>query len=102
ISSAHATSTAPACERPRDSRDPTLKLRIVAAKIVGINHLKLAVTAGRGSVLDAIGFKMGSLESRGLSQAGAVDVACALEINAWNGTERVQLRLKDVRASAIG
>ncbi len=52
--------------------------------------------------MDAIGFKMGSLESRGLSPSEPIDVACALDINAWNGTERVQLRLKDVRASVNG
>ena len=85
--------------------EPTLvlrNLRIVSARIVGANHLKLAVTGRSGSRLDAIGFKMGSLESRGLSQSQPVDVACTLDINAWNGTERVQLRLKDVRASVNG
>ncbi|TAL11001.1 MAG: single-stranded-DNA-specific exonuclease RecJ [Nitrospirae bacterium] len=82
--------------------EPTLvlkNLRIASARIVGTNHLKLAVMGRSGPRLDAIGFKMGSLESRGLSPSALIDVACALDINAWNGTERVQLRLKDVRAS---
>lgn len=85
--------------------EPTLvlrNLRIASARIVGTNHLKLAVTGRSGPVLDAIGFKMGSLGSRGISQAEPIDVACALDVNAWNGTERVQLRLKDVRASVNG
>jgi len=85
--------------------EPTLvlkNLRIASARIVGANHLKLAVTGRSGPRLDAIGFKMGTLESRGLSPAEPIDVACALDINAWNGTERVQLRLKDVRASVNG
>jgi single-stranded-DNA-specific exonuclease len=85
--------------------EPTLvlrNLRIASARIVGTNHLKLAVMGRGGSRLDAIGFKMGSLESRGISQAAPIDVACVLDVNAWNGTERVQLRLKDVRASVNG
>lgn len=85
--------------------EPTLvlrNLRVASARIVGANHLKLAVTGRSGPLLDAIGFKMGSLESRGLSRSEPIDVACALDVNAWNGTERVQLRLKDVRASVNG
>jgi len=74
-------------------------LRIVSARKVGHNHLKLAVTRTGGNLLDAIGFRMGSLESQGLSPADPVDLAGALEINAWNGADRVQLRLKDLRAS---
>ena len=85
--------------------EPTLvlrNLRVASARIVGTNHLKLAVAGVSGPPLDAIGFKMGSLESRGISQAAPIDVACALDVNVWNGTERVQLRLKDVRASVNG
>ncbi len=85
--------------------EPTVvlrSLRIASAKIVGTNHLKLAVKGRGGPLLDAIGFRMGSLESRGLSQSVPVDVACALDINTWNGAERVQLRLKDVRTSVSG
>ena len=85
--------------------EPTLvlrNLRVASARIVGTNHLKLAVAGRSGPRLDAIGFKMGSLESRGISPSQPIDVACALDINAWNGMERVQLRLKDVRASVAG
>ncbi|HEV8244058.1 MAG TPA: single-stranded-DNA-specific exonuclease RecJ [Nitrospirales bacterium] len=85
--------------------EPTLvlrSLRIASAKIVGANHLKLTVQGRGGPLFDAIGFRMGSLESRGLSQSLPVDVACALDVNTWNGAERVQLRLKDVRTSVNG
>jgi len=85
--------------------EPTLvlrKLRIVSARVVGTNHLKLAVARNGGALLDAIGFRMGPLDSYGLSPSDHVDLACVLEINAWNGTERVQLRLKDLRSSASG
>ena len=84
--------------------EPTVvlrRLRVASARVVGADHLKLLLTGG-GAQHDAIGFRMGSLESRGLSPAGPVDIACVLEINAWNGMERVQLRLKDVRASGHG
>jgi len=83
--------------------EPTLvvrNLRIVSARLVGAKHLKLAVADRNGHRLDAIGFNMGTLESRGLSPSDPIDVACALEINVWNGTERAQLRLKDLRAGA--
>jgi single-stranded-DNA-specific exonuclease len=85
--------------------EPTVvlrSLRIASTKIVGANHLKLTVQGRGGPLLDAIGFRMGSLESRGLSQSVPVDVACALDVNTWNGAERVQLRLKDVRTSVNG
>ncbi len=77
-------------------------LRIASARVVGADHLKLTVRRDGGAFLDAIGFRMGSLASLGLSQADPVDVAGALETNIWNGTERVQIRLKDVRQSRDG
>jgi single-stranded-DNA-specific exonuclease len=85
--------------------EPTLvirKLRIVSARVVGNNHLKLAVRSNGSGMLDAIGFRLGSLESHGLAPTDTVDFAGALEINSWNGTERAQFRLKDLRASARG
>jgi len=85
--------------------EPTLvlrNLRIASARIVGTNHLKLTLAGQSGPTLDAIGFKMGTLESRRVSPSDPIDVACALEINVWNGTERAQLRLKDLRASVNG
>jgi single-stranded-DNA-specific exonuclease len=85
--------------------EPTLvfrKLRIVSTRIVGANHLKLAVARNGTPVLDAIGFRMGALETYGLSPGDHADLACVPENNTWNGTERVQLRLKDLRPSAGG
>ena len=85
--------------------EPTLvlrSLRIASARVVGADHLKLTVRRNGGLFLDMIGFRMGSLASLGLSPAEPVDVAGALETNIWNGTERVQIRLKDVRQSRDG
>jgi single-stranded-DNA-specific exonuclease len=76
------------------------RLQILSARVVGNNHLKLSLRNNGSGVLDAIGFRLGSLESHGLAPTDTVDFVGALEINAWNGTERAQFRLKDLRASA--
>lgn len=84
---------------------PTLilrNLRIVSARVVGNNHLKLSVRRNGSGILDAIGFRMGPLESQGVAQADPVDLAGVLEINSWNGAERAQLRLKGLRPSVMG
>jgi single-stranded-DNA-specific exonuclease len=83
--------------------EPTLvfrRLRISSARVVGNNHLKLMLRGARGPVLTAFGYGMGAWPE--FPPAGPVDLACSLEINTWNGTEGVQLRLKDVRSSTPG
>jgi single-stranded-DNA-specific exonuclease len=57
-------------------------------------HLKLALGA-RG--LDAIGFGMG--DRAPLCAAGPVDAAFCLGFDEWDGTRRLQLKLKDLRSS---
>jgi single-stranded-DNA-specific exonuclease len=56
-------------------------------------HLKLAF--GRG--LDAIGFGLGDRLS--LCSGGAVEAAFTVGFDEWDGTRRLQLRLKDLRAA---
>ena len=73
------------------------RLHISSVRMVGNNHLKLMLRGARGPALTAFGYGMGAF--RELPLAGPVDLACSLEINSWNGTEGVQLRLKDLRAS---
>jgi single-stranded-DNA-specific exonuclease len=73
------------------------RLRISSVRVLGNNHLKLMLRGPRGPALTAFGYGMGAF--RELPLAGPVDLACSLEINTWNGTEGVQLRLKDLRAS---
>jgi single-stranded-DNA-specific exonuclease len=57
------------------------------------NHLKLVLSDGR-QIWHAIAFRMGSwyhvLSDR-------VDLAYTLEINEWNGRQRLQLNAKDIR-----
>jgi single-stranded-DNA-specific exonuclease len=53
------------------------------------------MSLGRG--LDAIGFGMG--DRLGLCSEGPVDAAFTVGFDEWDGTRRLQLRLKDVRRS---
>ena len=56
-------------------------------------HLKLSLYDGR-TTREAIGFGLGALIG-GLPNS--VDAVYALELNDWNGEERLQLRLEDLR-----
>ena len=40
---------------------------------------------------------MGSLLDRGFSPVGPVDLAFTPELNHWNGHDRIQLRIRDLR-----
>jgi single-stranded-DNA-specific exonuclease len=42
---------------------------------------------------------MKSLEDHGLSPNTPIDVACTPELNHWNGYDRIQLRIRDIRAA---
>lgn len=82
--------------------EPTFAVRnlsVLAMKVVGDRHLKLTVRHGNSLPFDSIGFRMGSLEGLGLSAERAVDLAFVPEINRWNGLDRIQLRIRDLRAS---
>jgi single-stranded-DNA-specific exonuclease len=61
----------------------------------GSNHLKLSLETAPH--LDAIGFGMG--DQAGLVE-GPVDLAFQVSLDEWNGRRRVQLKLKDMNASA--
>jgi single-stranded-DNA-specific exonuclease len=80
--------------------EPTFAVRrldILNARVVGEKHLKMTVRQGRSLPFDSIGFGMRSLEDRGLSMKTPVDVAFTPELNHWNGYDRIQLRIRDVR-----
>jgi single-stranded-DNA-specific exonuclease len=59
-------------------------------------HLKLRMRADNGSQLDAIGFWLGD---RLADLPVKVDLVFAFEKDEWQGRERQQLNLKDVRAA---
>ena len=58
-------------------------------------HLKLKFST-QGTLLDTIGFRLGSLEER-LSCGKSYDIAYSLGTNVWNGFETAELSLVDLR-----
>ena len=76
----------------------TKGLSISEPKVVGKDHLKIKVKKGR-TFLDGIGFSMGSAYNEIIKSGREIDVAYTPELNFWNGTYRVQLKLKDLRPS---
>jgi single-stranded-DNA-specific exonuclease len=82
--------------------EPTFVVRdlnVLNARVVGEKHLKMTVRQGGSMPFDSIGFGMKSLEDRGLSPHRPIDVACTPELNHWNGYDRIQLRIRDIRAA---
>ena len=75
-------------------------LAIMEARVVGEKHLKMTVRQGRSLPFDSIGFGMKSLSEQGLTLNQPVDLAFTPEINHWNGYDRIQLRIRDMRATA--
>jgi single-stranded-DNA-specific exonuclease len=69
------------------------------ARIVGNNHLKLLVRHSTAATFDAIGFGLGHLLP---SDPGPVDLAYSARVETWQGQDRIQLRLKDLRPSERG
>jgi single-stranded-DNA-specific exonuclease len=66
------------------------------ARIVGNNHLKLLVRHANATSLDAIGFGLGHLLP---TDPGPIDLAYSARVDSWQGQDRIQLRLKDLRPS---
>lgn len=84
--------------------EPTFAVRglnVLQARVVGEKHLKMTVRQGRSVPFDSIGFGMKSLEEQGLSLKTPIDVAFTPELNHWNGHNRIQLRIRDIRAAGI-
>ncbi len=76
------------------------RLRTTESKIVGKDHLKIRLRKG-GACLDSIGFSMGSAYNEIIKSGREIDVAYTPELNFWNGTYGVQLKLKDLRPSGL-
>jgi single-stranded-DNA-specific exonuclease len=82
------------------------EFRITDARIVGGRHLKLQLRessatgrASRSAPLDAIafGYVGGAMEDPALRTGNEVSVAYRLEVNEWNGVERVQLNCQHMK-----
>ncbi len=65
---------------------------------VGTNHLKFKVRRG-GEVFDCIGFGFGDFLNKMHTRPTFVDIVYVLEFNSWNGADRIQLRIKDIKLS---
>lgn len=74
-------------------------LNVLHARVVGDKHLKMTVRQDGSLPFDSIGFGMNSLEDRGLSLKTPINVAFTPELNHWNGYDRIQLRIRDIRAA---
>ncbi|HEU4381999.1 MAG TPA: single-stranded-DNA-specific exonuclease RecJ [Anaeromyxobacteraceae bacterium] len=76
--------------------EPLFAVRVTPARcrVVGAGRAHLKMSLGP---LDAIGFGMGERLSL---CGGAVEAAVALGWDDWDGTRRLQLRVKDLRAAA--
>jgi single-stranded-DNA-specific exonuclease len=66
-------------------------LQVRESKVVGNNHLRLRVRQGEKS-FDAIGFGLGTEPP---VEGETVDMVFTPEINRWQGSARIQLRLAD-------
>lgn len=74
----------------------TRGVRVAETRTVGRDntHLKLRLARIGQPPLDAIGFHMADYLPK---EGDCVDVAYQLDINEWNGSRTVQLRLEDIR-----
>ena len=77
-------------------------LEVMESRTVGDKHLKMTVRQGRSIPFDSIGFGMKSLLERGIPARTPVDLAFLPELNRWNGYDRIQLRIRDLRISDRG
>jgi single-stranded-DNA-specific exonuclease len=64
--------------------------------VVGNNHLRFRVRKG-SRIFDCIGFNLGDFLKNMTFRPILVDIAYVLEHNYWNGSNRIQLRLKAIR-----
>lgn len=74
--------------------EPVLMMRgvtVVDRRIVGDGHLKLRVSA-EGQVFNAIAFRQAECQTDGM-----LDIAFFPELNLWNNTTTLQLRIKAIR-----
>jgi single-stranded-DNA-specific exonuclease len=68
-------------------------LKVLERRVVGEGHLKLRLSC-KGRSFNAIAFKMSQRETDGL-----IDVVFFPEMNEWNGSSSLQLKVKDLRAA---
>jgi single-stranded-DNA-specific exonuclease len=72
-------------------------LTVTSSKMVGNNnnHLSLKVFDGEKEIR-CIAFNLGNMQKT-LQIGKKIDIICSIENNIWNGTESVQLNIKDIK-----
>ena len=78
--------------------EPTLLMRglkVIDKRVVGDGHLKLSLEAS-GRIFSAIAFRQAECATDGL-----LDVAFFPELNVWNNTATLQLRIKNIRPAEV-
>lgn len=68
------------------------QVKVASLRVLKESHLKMGLFVA-GKVVDAIGFNL----ARKIPDAGVVDILFTVELNVWNGRQRLQLRLRDLR-----
>ena len=83
------------------NREPTLAL--LGARVLGTStfgaqrqHLRVALTDASGEVVEAIAFNKPGVAGH-LPAGRLIDACFGLELDCWEGAERVRLRLRDLR-----
>jgi single-stranded-DNA-specific exonuclease len=74
---------------------------VLAASSFGANrqHLRVIVSDEGGGVAEAIAFNKPGVESH-LPRGRRIDCCFGLELDEWDGRERVRMRLRDIRPAA--
>ena len=72
-------------------------LTVTSSKMVGNDnaHLSLKVFDGEKEI-SCIAFNLGNMQKM-LQIGKKIDIICSMENNIWNGTENVQLNIRDIK-----
>lgn len=76
----------------------TRAVKVVDTRLVGNEgkHLKLRISNLESRVsIDAIAFNLGNLSGK-LKPGTSIDVAYTIDMNAWNGDKKLQLKIRDI------
>lgn len=90
------TGLAPFGEQNAEPVFLTPSVEVLHSRVVGEHHLKMRVREGR-TTMDAIGFRMGHMTPK---RGEFVHLLFCPEYHRWQGRDRLQLRLLDLRSAA--
>ncbi|GJL63319.1 MAG: single-stranded-DNA-specific exonuclease RecJ [Nitrospirales bacterium] len=72
-------------------------VKVLEKRIVGDDHLKLVVRQEGSVPFECMGFRMGAMEHLARLENHMIDMVFVPEINRWNGMDRIQLRIRDLK-----